>query len=124
MIRSVIVLGLVVCVGCSGEPDPNAVDRGSSSDVADGGIVENADREKAEAYFVALGKVQSAEEEKKLLVDFAEWLEKNEYKIQVEVKDEKYVLSCPYFPPVTPWTDHAFLDAKNLELLPRIDDGG
>ena len=51
---------------------------------------------------------------------FAEWLKKKEYKIRVEVKKGEHVLSCPYFPPVTPWTEHSFLDVKNLELLPRL----
>ena len=65
---------------------------------------------------VAFGKVQSVEEEEKLLTEFSEWLNKKKYKIRVEVKNGKHVLSCPYFPPVTPWTEHSFLDVKNLEL--------
>ena len=124
MSRIAIVVCLFFCVGCSADSDPNAVGRGTETDVEDGGIVENADRDKAEAYFVALGKVQSAGEEEKLLMEFGEWLRKSGYKIRVEVRKGKHVLSCPYFPPVTPWTDHSFLDAKNLELLPRLDDGG
>lgn len=125
MSRIAIVFCLILCAGCSGESDPSAVDRGSGSDpVEDGGIVENADRDKTEAYFVALGRVQSAEEEEKVLLELGEWLRKSGYKIRVEVKKGRQVLSCPYFPPVTPWTEHSFLDAKNLELLPRLDDGG
>lgn len=89
------------------------------TDVEDGGVVENVDRDKAEAYFVALGKVRSAEDEKKFLTDFGEWLSANDYKINVVEKNGKHELSCPCFPPVTPWTDHTFFDIKNLELLPR-----
>ena len=119
MSRIAILFCLIFCVGCSREPDPNAVDRGTDADVEDGGKVENADRDKAEAYFVALGKVQSVEEEEKLLTEFGEWLEKNGYKISVVEKNGKHELSCPYFPPVTPWADHLFFDVKNLELLPQ-----
>ncbi len=119
MNRIAILFCLVFCVGCSREPDSNAVDRGTDADVEDGGLVENADRDKAEAYFVALGKVQSVEEEEKLLTEFGEWLEENGYKISVVEKNGKHELSCPYFPPVTPWADHSFFDVKNLELLPQ-----
>ena len=119
MRRILIVLCMIFGVGCSRVPDTDAVVSESNPEVEDGGVVENADRDKAEAYFVALGKVQSVEEEEKLLTEFAEWLNKKEYKIRVEVKNGKHVLSCPYFPPVTPWTDHTFLDVKNLELLPQ-----
>ena len=124
MNRLAICLCLIVCVGCSREPIPKSGDRRSDAEVEDGGVVENADREKAQAFFVALGKVKSVEEEKKLLTEFGEWLEEKEYKIEVEVKDGKHTLLCPYFPPVTPWTSHSFLDIKNLELLPRLDNGG
>lgn len=125
MRRIAIVFYLVLCAGCSDESDSNAVNRGTGSEVVeDGGIVENADREKTETYFLALGRVQSAEEEEKVLLEFGEWLRKCGYLITVEVKDGKHVLSCPYFPPVTPWTEHLFLDAKNLQLLPRLEDGG
>lgn len=89
------------------------------TDVEDGGVVENVDRDKAEAYLVAIGKVRSAEEEKQLLSDFGKWLVKNGYKVRVAEKNGKHELSCPCFPPVTPWTDHTFFDIKNLELLPR-----
>ena len=118
MSRIAIVFCLIFCVGCYSEPDANAVDRGPDADVEDGGF-ENADRDKCEEYFLALEKVQSAEEEEKLLTEFAKWLNKNGYKIRVEVKNGQHVLSCPYFPPVTPWTEHSFLDVKNLELLPQ-----
>ena len=33
------------------------------------------------------------------------------------------MLSCPYFPPVTPWIEHSFLDAGNLEATPLQDFG-
>jgi hypothetical protein len=108
-------------VGCSRAPDTDAVVSESNPEVVDGGTVENADRDKAQEFFGGLAKVQSVEEEEKLLTEFAEWLKKKEYKIRVEVKNGKHVLSCPYFPPVTPWTDHTFLDVKNLDLLPRLD---
>ena len=100
------------------------LDRRTDTEIEDGGTVENADRDKAEAYFVALGKVQTAEEEEKLLTEFGEWLKKTGYKIRVEEKNGKHNLSCPYFPPVTPWTEHSFRDIKNLELLPRLEDDG
>ena len=124
MNRISICLLLIVFAGCSLEPTPKAMDPGSEAEVEDGGVVENADREKAQAFFIALGKVKSVEEEKKLLTEFGEWLEEKEYKIEVEVKDGKHNLLCPYFPPVTPWTSHSFLDIKNLELLPRLENGG
>ncbi|NNE93288.1 MAG: hypothetical protein HKN23_16720 [Verrucomicrobiales bacterium] len=115
------VFFVVLCVGCSRETDPNAASRGSNAGEKEG--VENADRETAERYFVALDEVQSAEEEEKLLKEFGQWLRENEYRIQVEAKSGKHRLSCPYFPPVTPWTDHTFFDAGNLALLPRFDEG-
>ena len=124
MCRVVIVLCLISCVGCSRAPDTDAVVSESNPEVEDGGVVENADRDKAEAYLVALGKVRSVEEEKKPLTEFGEWLSTNDYKINVVEKNGKHELSCPYFPPVTPWTEHSFLDVENLELLPRLDNGG
>lgn len=90
----------------------------------DGGVVQNADRDKAEKFLAALPRVKSVEEEKKLLTDFAAWLRENEYKIKVLMIDGNYDLSCPYFPPETPWVRHSFLDNSNLELLPRMDSGG
>ena len=118
-----MVLCLIFGVGCSLASDIDAVASKPNPELEDGGVVENADRETAQEYLGRLAKVQSAEEEKKLLTEFAQWLEKNEYKVRVEVKNGKHVLSCPYFPPVTPWTEHSFLDLKNLELLPRLDNG-
>jgi hypothetical protein len=124
MSRILIVLCLIFGVGCSPASDTDtAVSQSSPQDV-DGGTVENADRDKAQEFLGALGKVQSVEEEEKLLTEFAEWLKKKEYRIGVDAKNEKHVLSCPYFPPVTPWTEHSFLDVRNLELLPRLDNGG
>ena len=124
MNRATLVFCLAFCFGCSdqsdpdtgkGEPDQNAVE--------DGGTVESADRDQAKAYFAALRQVQSAEEETTLLTEFGDWLRTKGYRITVEVKGDGHILSCPHFPPVTPWTDHSFLDLKNLELLPRTDDG-
>ena len=119
MRRILIVLCMIFGVGCSRVPDTDAVVSESNPEVEDGGVVENADRDKAEAYLVALGKVRSVVEEKKLLTEFGEWLSTNDYKINVVEKNGKHELSCPYFPPVTPWTAHTFLDIKNLELLPQ-----
>ena len=113
------LLCLISCVGCSRAADTGTVVGGSEDDFVEGGTVENVDRDKCEEYFLALDKVQSVEEEEKLLTEFAKWLNKNGYKIRVEVKNGQHVLSCPYFPPVTPWTEHSFLDVKNLELLPQ-----
>ena len=120
----IIFLFLIVCAGCSREPISNAVNQESETD---GGGAKNANREKAEEYFIALTKVKSAKEEKKVLTAFAGWLNEKGYRIRVEEKQGKHFLSCPYFPPVTPWTLHSFFDIKNLELLPRLptlDDGG
>ena len=61
----VMVLCLIFSVGCSRAPDADVVV--SESNPEDGGTVENADRDKAQEYFRALAKVQSAEEEEKLL---------------------------------------------------------
>ena len=124
MRRVLMVICMIFGVGCSRAPETDALTSKPNPEVEDGGRVENADRDTAEAYFNALGKVQSAEEEEKLVTEFAEWLTKREYKVRVEVKNGKHVLSCPYFPPMTPWTEHSFLDVKNLELLPHLDDGG
>ena len=114
----------MIGVGCSRAPDTDAVVSESSREGVDGGTVESADRDKAQEYFGALAKVQSVEEEEQVLTEFAAWLRKKEYRVRVEVKNGKHILSCPHFPPVTPWTEHSFLDVKNLELLPRLDNGG
>lgn len=90
-------------------------------EIEDGGHTSSADRDQAEAYFARLAKVGSAEEEKKLLTEFGEWLSEHEYKIQVKVVDGKHDLSCPYFPPETPWIRHLFLDIQNLDLLPTLE---
>ena len=76
MNRIAIILCVSLYGGCSTEADPNVVERGSNTEIEEGGTVENADRDKTEAYFVALGKVQSAKEEEKLLMEFGEWLKK------------------------------------------------
>ena len=114
-----IVLCMIFGVGCSRVPGTDAVVSESNPEVEDGGVVENADRDKAEAYFVALRGVRSVEEEKKLLTEFGKWLSDHGYSIRVVERDGKHRLSCPHFPPVTPWADHTFLDIRNLELLPQ-----
>ncbi len=124
MSRIAILFCLVFCLGCAPQLDPNSVDGGKNVDVEDGGVVENAHRDKAEAFFVAFEKVQSVEEEEKLLTEFGEWLAKNGYTIIAVEKNGEHELSCPHFPPVTPWTSHSFFDVNNLELLPRPDSGG
>lgn len=114
---------LILCAGCSGESGSDGANPGSGSGVVeDGGKVESADRDKAEAYFAALGRVRSAKEEEQVLSEFGEWLRASGYRIRSEVKKGKHVLSCPYFPPVTPWTEHSFLDPGNLELLPLLEE--
>jgi len=121
MWRVVTVLCLILCVGCSRVPDTDAVVEKPDGEVEDGGTVENVDRDKVNEYFGALAKVESVDEEKELLTEFGQWLKKNEYKIRVERADGEHRLSCPYMPPVTPWTEHSFLDIKNLELLPHLE---
>ena len=123
MSRIAIVVSLICCVGCARQPDGSTVDQAMHADVEDGGRVPNADRDQAEAYFVALGQVRSVAEEEKLLTEFGEWLRTNGYKVSVTEKNGKHELSCPFFPPVTPWTEHTFFEIKNLDLLPRSDDG-
>ena len=98
-------------------PTPDAQPNGT--DVEDGGGNRNAHRDKAEAYFVRLGKVRSVEEEENLLTEFGKWLRTNGYKVSVNEKDGTHELFCPYFPPVTPWIKHTFFDIKNLDLLPQ-----
>ena len=122
MYRISICLILIAIFGCSTETVENSANRGSDAEVEDGGVVENADRDRAESFFVSLRKIETVEEEEKLLKDFGNWLRGKEYKIKVAVKNGSHVLSCPYFPPVTPWTIHSFHDIKNLELLPQLDD--
>ena len=90
-----------------------------SSTIEDGGGNSNAHRDVAEAFFVRLGKVRSSEEEEKLLTEYGKWLRTNGYKVSVKMKDGQHELTCPYFPPITPWIQHVFFDLKNLELLPR-----
>ncbi len=128
MSRFAIVLCVFSYVGCSRARDTDAVVGESNAEVVDGGTVENVHRDKVNEYFDALTKIQSVDDEEKLLQEFGEWLTEKGYKIRVEVKNGKHDLSCPYFPPVTPWTSHSFLDVKNLDLLPqlshRLDHGG
>ena len=121
--RKLIAICLILCFGCTRQ-DHNAADDSANEQVEDGGRVENPDRDKAEEYFVALGEVRSAEEEEKLLTEFGDWSSKKDYQISVREKSGTYELSCPHFPPVTPWTEHEFYDIGNLNLLPQRDDGG
>ncbi len=127
MIRAVIVFCLIFGAGCSRAPsrapDTDAVVDEANREDVDGRAILSADREKAQEYLTALAKVASVAEETKLVAEFGEWLKKKDYKIRAEVKDGQHVLSCPYFPPVTPWTEHSFLSVKNLELLPTLDNG-
>ena len=118
-LKSVLLaLCMVVAAGCSRAPDTVAVTGKPNPEVEDGGVVKNADRDTAQDYLGRLAKVQSGEEEKKLLTEFAQWLKTKEYKVRVEVKNGKHVLSCPYFPPVTPWTDHTFVESRIWNCYP------
>ena len=122
MSRLAIVFCVSMLVGCSGAvPDTPA--NGAQRKFEDGGPDKNVQRDKAEGYFMALRGVQSVDEEKQLLTEFGQWLTESGYKIQVEENDGRHKLSCPYFPPVTPWTEHAFYDIQNLQLLPLLEDG-
>ena len=122
MIRPNFIFGLIILAGCSPPPDTEVITRSSTSEILEGGHVESADFKKVEMYFERLDNVESAKEEAELLTEFAGWLVTNGYKIRIEEKDGKHALSCPYFPPVTPWTDHAFFDVDNANLLPRLED--
>lgn len=115
MYRILLLLCLLLCSGCSRDADS----MNKSSEI-DGGTVKNPDRDKAAEYLSAFENLQSAEDEKKLLSEFGEWLENKGYRIRVEVKHGKHNLACPYFPPVTPWTEHLFFDIRNLDLLPLL----
>jgi hypothetical protein len=98
-------------------PDPpSSVETGT--EVEDGGVVASEDRDRVNAFFQALGEVRSAEEEKAVVNDLTRWLKAKGYKVEVEQQNGKHILSCPYFPPVTPWTSHSFFDEGNLDLLP------
>ena len=121
MIR-LLVCACFTVVGCSGDSRPNAADQRVAAEIADGGK-DSTDRNIAQEYLLSLKDVVSAEEEKILLSEFGQWLRERDYAIQVVAKDGKHDLSCPYFPPDTPWVSHVFLDIKNLELLPRVKNG-
>ncbi|MEM7231791.1 MAG: hypothetical protein AAF517_06435 [Planctomycetota bacterium] len=124
MVRGFGSLCLILSLGCSRAPHSTPASGGSEPEPVDGGVVESPGREKASEYLQALARVQSVDEEAKLLTDFSEWLNLNGYKIRVEEANGKHTLSCPYFPPVTPWVEHRFLDARNVELLPRLPKEG
>lgn len=119
---SVIASSLVFLPGCSKKPERENTNPGTDAEVDDGGGVEDADRNKVEDYFLALSKISSAEAEKELLVEFGQWLTDNKYEISVREKNGKHELSCPFFPPVTPWVGHTFLDIENLNLLPVMKE--
>ena len=113
----VLILALAGCPGSGGnDPAPSA-----QREVEEGGTVENADRDRAESYLQSLTKASSVEEERQVVQEFATWLNEHSYKLEVEEKDGAHVLACPYFPPVTPWAEHTFLDAEHLKLLPQLD---
>jgi hypothetical protein len=95
-------------------PSPEA-----TREVEDGGDVKSEGRDRVNAFFLALGEARSADEEKAVVMDLARWLEARGYTLEVEERQGKHVLACPYFPPITPWISHRFLDLRNLELLPR-----
>jgi len=120
MCRVAIAILAVLLVGCSGVTEPHTAINDSHTESEDGGIAKNADRDKAESFFIALTNVQSAEEERQVLTEFGQWLTESGYKIRVDEDKGKHNLSCPYFPPVTPWTEHSFYNVQNLDLLPVL----
>lgn len=124
MVRIATLLLICTCLGCSSKPVANTENQKKDSQTEDGGVVENKDRDQAQKFFTALPKVESAEQEKKLLAEFGQWLRENEYQVEVKIVDGKHDLSCPYFPPVTPWVRHKFLDIDNLKLLPQGSGAG
>lgn len=81
---------------------------------------KDAHRDRVTRYFNKLATVKSAEEEERVLTELSVFLNKHRYKIKVERKDEKHLLLCPYFPPITPWVEYSFHDIENLKLLPRL----
>jgi len=93
-------------------------DGSAESETEDGGVPPNPDCERAQEFLSELGQVKSAEEEKKLLTEFGDWLRDNSYTVTLERADGETRLLCPDFPPVTPWVTHSFLDEQNLALLP------
>ncbi len=116
--RIAVAVCCVICLGCVRAQESENV-AGESEFGVDGGTVKNANRDKANEFFQLLGEVQTVDEEEGLATEFAAWLNENGYKVVVEEDNGKHILSCPYFPPVTPWTSHTFLAAENLELLPQ-----
>ena len=87
----------------------------------DGGVVPSEGRDRVTEFFKQLKATTTADEEKKVLTDFATWLDANKYKIEVEKVDSSYRLACPYFPPVTPWTEYRFRDLENLKIIPQLE---
>lgn len=104
-------------VGCS--PETERPPTNVSTETEDGGEVVNPHRDQATAYFQSLTKSESAEEEKRIVTELAAWLNANEYKVEIIEEDGVHTLSCPYFPPVTPWVQHTFIDADHVDLLPE-----
>lgn len=120
-----VVFGcLLVCWGCS---ESRPLDRvttptivtTSCSEIEDGGLVPQPDRDRAQQYFSQFAQIDSLEDERRLLTEFGGWLGANGYRVEIEKAGDGFRLSCPYFPPVTPWTDYTFRDPANLDLLPQ-----
>lgn len=111
----------VLCVGCSSESDSGGSKESATALLENGGGKENPDRDQVENYFGALRAVQTDEDEAELLREFGNWLRERDYRILVEKRDGVNILSCPYFPPVTPWTEYSFRSRKNLDLLPHYE---
>ncbi len=118
-IFTTLLLGFAI-VACS----PGINDGGTSTgkqDVEDGGSVKNAHRDKAQAFFNTLSKARTKEEERAVVTELANWMNVHNYKVEVTEENGAHVLACPYFPPVTPWVKHTFVDVKHLELLPQLE---
>ncbi|MCR9200181.1 MAG: hypothetical protein NXI04_16220 [Planctomycetaceae bacterium] len=97
-------------------------DGSAKTDTEDGETPQNPDRDRAQEFLSQLSQIKSAEEEMKLLTEFADWLRDNKYTVRLEIVDDATRLTCPDFPPVTPWVSHTFLDSQNMALLPVMTE--
>jgi hypothetical protein len=120
-----IAMLLVVAVlsACSESSDGGTRDKSDPHEIEDGTLVNSQHRQIVNDYFEALSQTTNAADEKKVISDFAAWLNEHGYKLQVEPRDDGSVrLLCPHMPPQTPWTAYEFRDARHLGLLPRHSD--
>ncbi len=122
-ILAVVALSALVLGGCDLHLTPRSKGIPSKPQIkpelvndGEGGNLEG--RERVGAFFQALGKAKSADEEKTVVINLANWLNANGCRVEVEQQDGEHRLACPHFPPVTPWTSHRFFDERNVDLLP------